>query len=223
MSERIVVIGGNAAGMSAASRAKRLNPDLQITVIEQSYFISYSICGLPYYISKEVQQHDSLTTFNPETLRIERGITALTRTRVDEIYAGRGRLLCVKMDGGRESEMAYDRVVVATGYKPKLPRIEGRDLDNVFTVSRLEDGIRIREKIEMQSLHRVAVVGGGYIGLMMVHALKTMGLNVVLQNVGYKRAPIHLETVYVFDLIRFPQNHSRFLNQLRHLESLDCR
>ena len=180
MPERIVVIGGNAAGMSAASRAKRLNPELRITVIELSHFISYSICGLPHYISKKIQRHDRLITFSPEELKVERGITARTRTRVEEIYTGRRRLLCVEMDGGREWEMAYDRVVIATGYRPKLPRIDDSDLDGIFTVSRLEDGIRIREEIETRDIRRVAIVGGGYIGLMMAHGLRSMGLEVVL-------------------------------------------
>lgn len=175
-----MVIGGNAAGMSAASRAKRLNPELQITVIELGHFISYSICGLPYYVSKKVQRHDRLITFTPEALKAERGITAFTRTRVEEIYTGRRRLLCVEMEGSRESEMAYDKVVIATGYRPKLPPIKGCNLEGTFTVSRLEDGVRIRREIETRDIHRAAIVGGGYIGLMMAYGLRNMGLEVVL-------------------------------------------
>lgn len=180
MSERIVVIGGNAAGMTAASRAKRLDPGLDIQILELSHFISYSICGLPYYVSGDVASHRQLISFTPERLLRERGIRARLRTRVEEILPGRKKILCRNLEDGQEFEESYDRLVIATGYIPGVPRIEGVEGDRVLTVSRLEDGLRIRHEIEKNRVRHVAIVGAGYIGLMMAHATRKLGLDVTL-------------------------------------------
>jgi NADPH-dependent 2,4-dienoyl-CoA reductase/sulfur reductase-like enzyme len=180
MPEQIVVIGGNAAGMTAASRSKRLKPDLDITILEFSHFISYSTCGLPYYLSNTVKEHEDLITFSPQSLESERGIKARTRVRAEEIQPSRRTIICLDVDSGREFEIGYDQAVISTGYVPKVPDIEGYDLKRVFTVSRLEDGIRIRQEIESRRCRTVAIIGGGYIGLMMAHAMKSTGLEVLL-------------------------------------------
>ena len=180
MGESVVVIGGNAAGMTAASRAKRLDPDLEVTLLEASPFISYSICGLPYYISGTIRQHERLISFSPERLQAERGISSRVHVRADEIYTGRGLIACTDLRSDKSFELPYRKIVIATGYLPRVPDIEGLELHNVFTVSRLEDGIRIRNAIEKSNLRRAVIVGGGYIGLMMAHALGTLGLEVLL-------------------------------------------
>ncbi len=180
MRERVVVIGGNAAGMTAASRAKRLDPTLDITILEGSRFISYSICGLPYFLSGTVDRHEQLIGFTPEKLSRERGIQARTNVLVEEILPGRRSVRAQDLQSGDRFELAYDKAVVATGYLPRLPAIEGCDLTNVFTVSRLEDGLRIREAIDCGCAKRAAVVGAGYIGLMMADALVAAGLEVIL-------------------------------------------
>lgn len=180
MPERIVVIGGNAAGMTAASRAKRLDPTLEITVLEASPFISYSICGLPYYLYGLVERHEELISFTPEELLSRRGIRSRLRVRAEELRPAKRTVLCVDLESGREFELEYDRAVICTGYLPRAAGIEGDQLDNVLTVSRLEDGLHIRHRVETQKLRRVAVIGGGYIGLMMTHGLRTLGLEVLL-------------------------------------------
>lgn len=180
MSERIVVIGGNAAGMTAASRAKRLRPDLEIAILESSHFISYSICGLPYYVSDVVARHEDLITFSPERLKAERGIEARTRVWAEEVRPGKRTVACREMDADREFEVSYDRLVIATGYVPRSPNIEGMNLDGVLSVSRLEDGIRIRHEVEKKGHKRIAIIGAGYIGLMMAHGLRSLGLEVLL-------------------------------------------
>lgn len=180
MKRRVVVIGGNAAGMTAASRAKRLDPDLEITILERSHFISYSICGLPYYISNTVPHHDQLVSFTPESLEDERGIQARVRVQAEEVRPSRRTVVCTELESGREFELPYDLAVLSTGYIPNVPRIEGCELANVLTVSHLEHGIRIRDEIERHDCRKVVIVGAGYIGLMMAHALRTIGLEVTL-------------------------------------------
>ncbi len=180
MPDRVVVIGGNAAGMTAASRAKRLAPDLDVTILEASDFISYSICGVPYYLSGQVARHQELIRYTPETLLEERGIRARTGVVAEEVLAGRRRVACREVSAGREFEVEYDKLVIATGYRPRLPSIEGCGLANVFTVSRLEDGLLIGEAIGQSGARSAAIVGAGYIGLMMAHALRQRGLEVLL-------------------------------------------
>lgn len=177
---RIVVIGGNAAGMTAAGRAKRLDPSLRITVLEAGRFISYSICGVPYVVTGEVARHDDLLAFTPETLLEKRGIAARTGVRVEEIFPGRRKVGCLDLESDQRFELEYDRLVLATGYIPRLPRIPGTDLEGVYTVSRLEHGIAVRDRLKAQDIGRAAVIGGGYIGLMMVHALRSLGLEVLV-------------------------------------------
>lgn len=180
MSGKVLVIGGNAAGMTAAGRAKRLDPSLQVTVLELSHFISYSICGLPHYVFGEVERHEDLIAFTPEKLKRERGIEALVRVMATEILPGRRRVVCRRLDENRESELDYDRLVLATGYLPEAPNVEGVELEGVLTLSRLEDGIRLRQEVAAGSNRRVVVVGGGYVGLMMTHGLTKQGAQVTL-------------------------------------------
>ncbi|MFQ5737962.1 MAG: FAD-dependent oxidoreductase [Acidobacteriota bacterium] len=178
MAKRVLVVGGNAAGMTAASRAKRLQPELDITILEAGPFISYSICGLPYYIAGMVERHEDLLTFTPEKLESERGIKALTGVRAEEVRPGRRSLLCTEVETNREFELDYDLLILSTGYRPRVPSMEGLELEGVWTVSRLEDGIRIQEAAGFGS--RVAIVGGGYVGLMMAHGLGRRGLEVTV-------------------------------------------
>ncbi|HSR54569.1 MAG TPA: FAD-dependent oxidoreductase [Acidobacteriota bacterium] len=180
MREKIVVIGGNAAGMTAASRAKRLEPDLSLLILEAGRYISYSICGVPRYVTGGLGQASELTAFNPQSLKQERGIEARTRVRVEEIWPGRRMLSARDLDSGEAFRESYDRLVLAAGYVPRRPDVEGCQLDNVFTVSRLEHGEHIRRAVQTGRTRRAAVIGGGYIGLMMAEALRQSGLQVVL-------------------------------------------
>jgi len=179
MPERIVVIGGNAAGMTVASRAKRLAPDLEITILEQGAFISYSICGVPFMLGWNDVDPSRLITFTPERLLSERSIAARTGVRVDEIQPGRRRLQAGNLATGESFHVDYDRLVIATGYLPRVLS-QNQQCDNLFTISRLEDGLRLRRYLENHPVRRAAVVGAGYVGLMMTQALTQQGISVEL-------------------------------------------
>lgn len=192
MGPSIIVIGGNAAGMTAASRAKRIDPNLRILILEASRFISYSICGVPYYPSGEVAHHEELIAFTPEQLFEKRGLEARTRVKVEEILPGRRSLRCRELDSRREFYQNFDSLVVSTGYVPKRPEIAGAELSGVFTVSRLEHGISLREAVRRPGVGRAAVVGAGYIGVMMAQTLRRCGLEVSLFERGPQVSP-HLD------------------------------
>ena len=179
---KILVIGGNAAGLTAASRAKRLDPKLDVTVLERGPDIAYSTCGIPYYLAKMVGAAD-LVSYTPESFHKERDIQVHNNTRVDEISPSRKTVSVTKTDTGERAEFSYDRLLIATGVKPKLPDIPGTDLENVFTLVDLQDALRINEALHHAA--RVAIIGGGYVGLEMAECLQSLGKTVHL----YEREP----------------------------------
>ena len=182
MTDHILIIGGNAAGLTAAARAKRLDPRAIVTVLEQGPTISYSTCGIPYFLSNLVTAED-LISYTPESFEKERGIKVHHNTRVDEIVPSRKRVMGSRSDTGERVEFAYDRLLIATGVKPRLPDIPGTRLKNVFTLTGLQDALRIAEVLG--PVKRVAIIGGGYVGLEMTECLHTLGKAVHL----YEREP----------------------------------
>ena len=175
--EKILIIGGNAAGLTAASRARRLDPRLNITVLEKSPYISYSSCGIPYYFAG-MTTADELVSYTPESFERERGIKVHNHTCVNEIVPSRKRVFATRTDTGEHAEFSYERLLIATGVKPKLPDIPGTDLRNVFTIIDLQDAIRIKEALSRTQ--RVAIVGAGYVGLEVAECLQTLGKTVHL-------------------------------------------
>jgi NADPH-dependent 2,4-dienoyl-CoA reductase/sulfur reductase-like enzyme len=170
--EKILIIGGNAAGLTAASRAKRIDPRLNITVIEKGPVISYSTCGIPYFLAKTVAA-DDLISYTPESFEKERGIKVHNNTLIDEIAPSRKRATGRRTDTGERVEYTYDRLLIATGVKPKVPDIPGTSLKNVFTLTDLQDALRINEVLH--PVERVAIIGAGYVGLEMTEALFSLG------------------------------------------------
>ena len=175
--EKILIIGGNAAGLTAASRARRLDSRLNITVLEKSPYISYSTCGIPYYFAG-MTTADELVSYTPESFERERGIKVHNHTCVNEIVPSRKRVFATRTDTGEHAEFSYERLLIATGVKPKLPDIPGTDLRNVFTIIDLQDAIRIKEALSRTQ--RVAIVGAGYVGLEVAECLQTLGKTVHL-------------------------------------------
>lgn len=175
--EKILIIGGNAAGLTAASRAKRIDPRLDITVLEKGPDISYSTCGIPYYLARMVTAGD-LISYTPESFEKDRGIKVQSQTRIDEIAPSRKRVTGARTDTGERVEFSYERLLIATGVKPKLPDIPGTGLGNVFTIIDLQDAIRINEALV--KAERVAIVGGGYVGLEVAESLHALGKKVHL-------------------------------------------
>src|SRR5207244_11905239 len=131
--EQILIIGGNAAGLAAASRAKRIDPRLNVTVLEKGPHISYSTCGIPYYLAKMVSAAD-LVAYTPESFERERGIKVHNYTRVDEISPSRKRVMATRTDTGEHAEFSYERLLIATVVRSKLLGITGTDFNNVFTI-----------------------------------------------------------------------------------------
>ncbi len=165
---RLVVIGGVAAGLSAATRARRIDPSLEITVLEKGADISYGACGLPFLVDGRVQNAEQLTVYTPEYFRKERNIEVRTNARAVTIAHGRREVL---VEGGER--LRYDRLVIATGARPASPGI---------TLHTLEDGERLKRLILERKPKRALVIGAGYIGLELADTLRRHGIRVTLMQ-----------------------------------------
>jgi NADPH-dependent 2,4-dienoyl-CoA reductase/sulfur reductase-like enzyme len=183
VTERLVVIGSDAAGMSAASQARRrLGPDkLEIVAFERGHFTSYSACGVPYWIGGLVDDRDSLIARDPATLRREYAIDVRLRHEVVGIDLAGRQVIARALDANREVCTGFDQLVYAAGAVPIRPDWPGVDAAGVYGVQTLDDGAAVREWLDSQPPPRRAVViGGGYIGVEMAEALVRRGLSVTL-------------------------------------------
>lgn len=172
---RLVVIGGVAAGLSAASRARRLDRSLEIVVLEKGPAISYSACGLPYYVEGQVRDLGELVHFTPERLRRDRNIDVRTGVEALAIHHSRRE---VALSGGEK--LHYDKLILATGARADRSIYPGANQPHVFTLQTLEDARRLREFILARRPKRALVAGAGYIGLEAATALRAHGLQVTV-------------------------------------------
>lgn len=180
MIERLVVVGGDAAGMSAASQARRTKEasELEIVAYERGTTTSYAACGIPYWVGGLVEEREALVARTAATFRSRYDIDARVRHEVVAIDT-RARTVTVRdLDAGRETIEGYDHLLVATGAEPLRPPIEGIDLAGVFGIQTLDDGQRVIDALTDRQPRRAVVIGGGYIGLEMAEALCVRGLEV---------------------------------------------
>ncbi|GAA1674205.1 FAD-dependent oxidoreductase [Streptomyces yatensis] len=185
---RMVVIGGDAAGMSAASRARRLKSrsELEILALERGEFTSYSACGIPYWVGGVVDGPDELIARTPETHQ-GRGIDVRTHTEVVEIDLAGQRVLARDVDPhgkGDEHWHGFDDLVIATGARPRRPDMPGIDAPGVHGVQTLEHGRALLETLEATRVERAVVIGAGYIGVEMAEALIQRGCQVTVLERG---------------------------------------
>ncbi|HZY57860.1 MAG TPA: FAD-dependent oxidoreductase, partial [Rubrobacteraceae bacterium] len=176
---RLIVIGGVAAGTKAASRARRVDPDLEITIYQEEPEISISECGLPYLISGVVEERDALVARSPQEFA-EKDVEVLTRHRVEKMDPDHKKLVVRNLATGEEFEDSYDRLIIATGARSILPPIDGVNLDGVFTLRFLTDSDEMFGFMEKRSPKKAAIIGGGYIGLEMAENLVELGMEVSL-------------------------------------------
>ena len=184
MVQRLVVIGGDAAGMSAASQArKRRGPDeLAIVAFERGRYTSYSACGIPYWISGTVDDLSDLVSRSPEEHR-RNGIDVRTRTEVVGIDLDGRTVRARDLDAGREYDEPFDDLVYAAGSVPTRPPVPGIDAPGVYGVQTLDDGAAVRAALD-GGARQVVIIGGGYIGLEVAEACQVRGLDVTVVDLA---------------------------------------
>ncbi|MGC4795135.1 FAD-dependent oxidoreductase [Micromonospora saelicesensis] len=187
MAQRLIVIGGDAAGMSAASQARRRRDrgDLEIVVFERGHFTSYSACGIPYWISGLVPGPEALIARDPETFRTEYAMDVRMRHEVTAIDLERREVVARDLKGGGEVRERFDDLMYATGAVPVKPSWAITDAGGVFGMQTLDDGAALRDWLDADPQpRRAVVVGGGYIGVEIAEALIQRGLSVTLVEAG---------------------------------------
>lgn len=180
MDSRIVIVGGVAGGMSAATRARRVNEQVEIIVLEKSGYISFANCGLPYYIGGQIKGEQKLLLTTPERVRERFRIDARVHHEVTRIDRERHLVEGVNHATGESFSLTYDKLILAPGASPIVPRIDGIDAENVFVLRNVEDTQRLQRSLNHRAPKRAVVVGAGFIGLEMVEALHARGLDVTL-------------------------------------------
>jgi len=176
MPSKTVIIGGVAAGPKAACRLKRLQPDADITIIDQDNLISYGGCGIPYFVSGDVSDEKELRNTSFHMTRDEafflnaKGVKVLTRTRALAINRDDKKVRIKNLDSGNEEDLGYDKLVLATGASPVSLPIPGAGLEGVYTISDLHKAIAIKEQLARGKVGRAVVIGGGAIGIEMAES-----------------------------------------------------
>lgn len=176
MNSRFVIIGGDAAGMSAASKARRENPDLEIVVLEKDKWVSYGACGMPYYIKGDIKNLEDLVAIPPETFINKRNIDLRLNNEVTKIIPENKQLM-VKTENGEE-KIDYGRLLISTGAKAIKPKIDGVNSEGVFTLRDMDSAKTIKDYLNNESPESVLIVGGGYIGMEMAEAFHASGIKI---------------------------------------------
>ncbi|MBI5907529.1 MAG: FAD-dependent oxidoreductase [Burkholderiales bacterium] len=186
---RIVIVGGVAAGMSAASQARRRNPKAEVIVLQRGGHISYSACGMPYNIGDPDRKIEDLVILDVDSARKERGIDVRTGHDAVSIDPAARMVAVRQIDGARGYEIAWDRLILTTGASAIRPNLPGLDLPGVFVVRELEDADAIKSYLRKTSVTKAVIVGAGYIGLEMADALHGLGVEVSVLEKGEQILP----------------------------------
>ena len=186
---KFVIIGGDAAGMSAASRAKRSMPEMEVTVLEKTADVSYSACGMPYNIADANRQMDDLVVRAADVFRQKQGIDLFTGHTAEHIDTNNREVYGTVRATGTPFSFSYDRLLIATGARPIMPTLPGFDQPGVLALKSLADGKAIKAYLQAHTVRKAAIIGMGYIGLEMAEALRARGIAVEMVKPGPNLLP----------------------------------
>lgn len=173
---KIVIIGGVAAGAKAAAKSRRLLPDAEIDIYTQDTHVSYSACGLPYYIEGNFEDYKMLLVRSPEEFAEDRIYVHLQK-KVTKILPECKKILVQDFKNSAEL-IDYDKLIIATGARPRIPDIKNNTLKNIFTLRRIEDGIAIKEQVKISQ--NAVIIGSGFIGIELLEAFVKQNLKVTI-------------------------------------------
>lgn len=205
-SRKILVVGGMAAGPSAAAKARRTNPRAEVVMFEATETISYGICEAPYAIAGVIADENKLVAYTPDSLREAKGVEVKPLHLVDGVSPSKKSVVVRDLRRNEVVEYGYDKLILATGASPRRLNVEGEDARNVFHISSREDTLGVIEYLRRESPRAAIIIGGGYIGMEMAEALRGRGLAVTL--VHRHRLPMAgLETATRERVLEELENH----------------
>lgn len=198
---KIVIIGGVAAGTKAAAKISREDPNAEILIVTKGKYISYAGCGLPYYLSGVIEKPEDLIVNTPESFQGLTGAKVLTETEATKVIPDE-KLVIIKDADGNESQVNYDKLIIATGADSIRPPIPGIDLEGVHFLRTPEDTYALREALEKGGIKRALVVGGGFIGLEAAENIDKLGIRTVVIDMAPQVLP-----GFDPEMAKFVENH----------------
>jgi NADPH-dependent 2,4-dienoyl-CoA reductase/sulfur reductase-like enzyme len=181
--DKIIIVGGNAAGPAAAAKAKRVNPEADIILFEADDFISTGTCEIPYALSNEIKNVADIIFFNPESFLRDKGVKVFINHFVEELNTREKFVKILNTKDRTVTNFNYDKLILTTGSSPKK-NILVKDSDNSFTLKNISDLVRIKTYIESNNVRNVSITGSGFIGLEAAEALNNLGYNVYLLDIS---------------------------------------
>lgn len=176
---RVIIIGGVAAGMSAAAKLKRMKPEYEVVVYEKTDVVSFGACGLPYFVGGFFDDVNNMIARPAEKFR-ESGIDLNIFHEVIDVDTEAKKLTVKNLTTGEEFVDTYDKLMIASGASSIIPPIKNVNIENVSTLKSMSDGIKVKELMNKEEIKNVAIIGAGFIGLEAVEAAKKLGKNVVV-------------------------------------------
>lgn len=177
---RIVIVGGVAGGATAAARLRRLDEKAEIIILERGEFVSFANCGLPYYISGEINNESALKLQTPNGFKSRYNVDVRVHSEALSIDRDKKEIVVADLAQNSEYTLEYDKLILSTGAYPFIPNIDGFDNDKVFTLRDIPDSNRIKSFVKNNSPKSVAIIGGGFIGIEMAESLRKLHLEVTL-------------------------------------------
>ncbi|MEK7297453.1 MAG: FAD-dependent oxidoreductase, partial [Planctomycetota bacterium] len=179
-SKHLIIIGGVAAGMKAAAKARRESHYVKITVFTDEEHISYAGCGMPYFVGDVIKEKKKLIIREPAYFKAMHNIDVLTLHHATAINARSKQVVVKNLKTGQDLTFSYDKLIIATGALPMVPSLPGISLGNIFTLRTVADAVQIKSFVDSGKVKNAVVVGSGFIGLEMAENLSLRGVKVVL-------------------------------------------
>lgn len=176
---KVIIIGGIAAGMSAAAKFKRLSPNDDVVVYEKGDIVSFGACGLPYYVGGFFDDLNEMIARTPEAFR-EAGVEIHTKHEVTNVDFSNKKVTVKNLNTNEVLEESYDKLMIASGARAIIPPIKNIDLENVVTLKSMDDGNKLRELMSKEENKKIAIIGAGFIGLEAAEAAKHRGKEVTV-------------------------------------------
>ncbi len=214
MTTKLVIVGGVAGGATAAARARRLDEFVEIIVFERGEYISFANCGLPYYIGQVIKKRENLLVTTSEALKDRYNIDVKNFSEVTSIDRQNKKITVKNTQTSELYTETYDKLILSPGAEPIKPKMEGIDLDTVFSVRSIPDTDRIKAYIDNHSPESAVIVGGGYIGLEMAENLVERGLKTtIIEMLDQIMAPLD------YEMAALVQNHIKTKGVVLELEN----
>jgi NADPH-dependent 2,4-dienoyl-CoA reductase/sulfur reductase-like enzyme len=218
--KRIIVVGGNAAGPAAAAKAKRVNPNANILLFEESNFISTGTCEMPYVVSGKISSYEDILSFSPNRFMDEKGVQVFIKHKVEKIDRRTRTIYVHDLVSEKNLDFNYDSLILTTGSLPKTIPGFSKELKNVFHLKNISDLIHLQEYLNSVRVKKAVIIGSGYIGIETAEALVKCGIDITIIEKEALPFPSSEKEISECVLIELQKNSVQFLNEIKQIEPI---